>query len=137
MFWSPWKRAKRGGRIGLRCEARDEFLDLPNGFVLGACQHVCVILRGEMSLQAMNAAQVNFAAFDHTEKDGKSAGGARGTDALAGGGLGHIIATHEKLEQRRITLPGPKFASIDDLDVPEQARNAVLILPHQLAEFAE
>ena len=90
-----------------------------------------------MSLEAMDAAQMNFTAFDHAEKDRKPASGARGADTLAGRGFGHVVATHEKIEQRRMTLPGPKFATIDDVDVAEQARNAVLILPHQLAEFVE
>ena len=96
-----------------------------------------MILRGEVRFQAMDAAQMNFAAFDHAEKDRKTAGCARGADALAGGRLRHIVAAHEKMEQRWMPVPGPKFAAVDDVDVAEQACNALVILPHQFAELFE
>src|SRR6187399_2511256 len=78
----------------------DEFFNLENRLVFGFPQHLLVIFGGEMSLEAMDTAQVNFAASNHGEKDWEASSRARGADALAGCRLGHVVPRYEKSEPR-------------------------------------
>jgi hypothetical protein len=48
----------------LGCETCDEFFDLTNRLVFGIREHLLVIIRRQVGPEAMDAAQVNFAAQD-------------------------------------------------------------------------
>src|SRR6187399_154449 len=98
----------------------DEFFNLENRLVFGFRQHLLVILGGEMSLEAMDTAQVNFAASNHGEKDWEASSRARGADALAGCRLGHVVPRYEKSEHGWVPPFGPHLAPIDGVDVTEQ-----------------
>ena len=115
----------------------DEFFNLENRLVFGFRQHLLVILGGEMSLEAMDTAQVNFAASNHGEKDWEASSRARGADALAGCRLGHVIPRHEEGEHGRVPQLGPQLAPIDRVDVAEQVGIALVILSHQDTEPRE
>jgi hypothetical protein len=92
------ERAQRRGDIGLGRQARHELFEFANGLVLGERQHLLVVLATQVSLEAMDAAQVDLTAGYHAEQDGEAARRARGTDALARGGLRHVVAPHQKIE---------------------------------------
>ncbi|HEY6729315.1 MAG TPA: hypothetical protein VI197_35135 [Polyangiaceae bacterium] len=96
-----------------------------------------VVLGCQVRLQAVNTAQVDLSTGYHGEQDREAARCARGTDALAGRGLRHVITPHEKIEKRRMSPSGPQFPAIDDVDVPEQAGDVVLVLSYQLIELTE
>ena len=97
--------------------------------MFGSGEHLFVVLAGEVSLQAMDAAQVQLAAGDHGEQNGEAASSARGSDALAGRRLRHMVPGHEKSEQGGVAQLGPQLAPIDGFDVAEQVGVALMVLP--------
>ena len=116
---------------------RNELFELPNRLVFGEREHLLVVVASQVGLEAMDAAQVDLTAGHHGKKDRETASGARGADALAGGGLRHVIADHEKIEEGRVTELGPQFAPVDGVDVAEQPGVALVVLPDQVAELVE
>ena len=98
--------------------------------MFGSGEHPLVILLDEVSLEAMDAAQVNLAASNHGEQDWEASSGARGADALAGCRFGHVVPRHEEREHGRVTQFRPQLTPIDGVDVAEQVGLALVVLPH-------
>ena len=97
--------------------------------MFGSREHLFVVFAGEVSFEAMDTAQVQFAASDNGKQDREAACRARGSDALAGRRLRHMVPGHEKSEQGGVAQLGPQLAPIDGVDVAEQVGVALMVLP--------
>jgi hypothetical protein len=123
--------------IRLGRKLRNELLDLSDRLVFSLHENLLMIFRGQMGLQTMDRTEVNLTTRDHVEDDGKTPSSACCADALTGRRLGHVVADHEKLEQRGMPEFGPQTPSIDGVDVAEQAGGAFMVLPNEVTELVK
>ena len=96
-----------------------------------------MIVTCEVGFEAVDATQVDFAAGDHLEQDGKLPSGSGSANAFAGRRFGHVVARDTQIEHRGMALLGPQLTPVDGFDVPEQTGGVVLVLLNQVAELLE
>jgi hypothetical protein len=115
----------------------DQVFDLFDSLVLGAGEELSVVFWGEVSFEAVDATQVDFAAGDHIEQHRKATRGSGSADAFARRGFGHVKPHHAEVEHRRVPPLGPELSPIDGVDVAQKRSSVLLVVLNEPCEPLE
>lgn len=116
---------------------RYELLELSDRLVFGLRENLLMIFRSQVGLQTVDRTEVDLTTGDHVEHDGETPSGACRADALTSRRFRHMVADHEKVEQRGMPESGPQPPLIDGVDVAEQNGVTFVVPPNELTELVE